>query len=197
MAHRLFAPLPWLEVSGTRQNPVINAKDQPRSTRSCGDCTGCCTIVPVPQVQKAAHERCRFLAAVAPFEAAPRAGNCTIYADRPSSCRAWSCLWLVDMDLPDEARPDRCGVVFDMMADVIELRNDTTGEVIAHPVMQAWVDPARMRAYRDDVPRAVMALAMELFGLPTIVRFDERNAVTVVAPPPGETEWIEKEGICL
>ncbi|MEM9302400.1 MAG: hypothetical protein AAGE01_09840 [Pseudomonadota bacterium] len=45
----------------------------------------------------------------------PGAG-CTIYESRPDPCREFECLWLVDSAglLPEEARPDRSKLMFDI-----------------------------------------------------------------------------------
>lgn len=39
-------------------------------------------------------------------------GGCGIYKDRPPVCRRFECGWLQAPNLPDELRPDRCGVLF-------------------------------------------------------------------------------------
>lgn len=70
--------------------------------RPCGDCTMCCRILPVPQLRKPAGRTCTHC----------RVGQgCGIYADRPPVCRTWQCLWSTSPDLPEELRPDRCGVM--------------------------------------------------------------------------------------
>jgi hypothetical protein len=39
--------------------------------------------------------------------------RCSIYADRPPSCRDWSCNWLLGQVEGDERRrPDNCGIIF-------------------------------------------------------------------------------------
>jgi hypothetical protein len=42
-------------------------------------------------------------------------GACTIYADRPHTCREYRCLWHLGMLGPRvDRRPDQCGVVFQL-----------------------------------------------------------------------------------
>lgn len=77
---------------------------EPLPHRACGSCTQCCITLPIdqPQLRKPAGACCPHLVA----------GGCGIYPDRPSVCRTYQCAWKLMTDLPDEARPDRCGVIF-------------------------------------------------------------------------------------
>lgn len=72
--------------------------------RSCGECIACCDILTIddPKLKKPAGQVC------------PNhdGTGCTIYADRPATCRAWFCLWRRDESLPNTANPAECGVVF-------------------------------------------------------------------------------------
>jgi hypothetical protein len=43
--------------------------------------------------------------------------SCTIYDQRPPSCRTFTCLWLAIPQLPDHLRPDRSNVVLVTDAD--------------------------------------------------------------------------------
>jgi hypothetical protein len=72
--------------------------------RSCGACTACCTILGVADLKKPSYVPCCHLA-----------GNaCGIYADRPRSCRIWSCNWLLGRDPggDERHRPDALGLMF-------------------------------------------------------------------------------------
>lgn len=88
--------------------------------RACGTCTACCSALAVPEVRKEQDTACPHLAA---------RGGCGIYAERPSSCRAFSCVWLRGV-VPAQYRPDRTGVVF----DVTEVRggSDLPQAMVAH-----------------------------------------------------------------
>src|SRR5665213_2690643 len=74
--------------------------------RECGECTACCTVIAVHELQKANNQACCHLG-----------DGCRIYPTRPDSCREWSCLWL-NGGLPgdDLRRPDRLGLVFSLDA---------------------------------------------------------------------------------
>ena len=71
--------------------------------RTCGDCTVCCTVLTVntPDFSKPAGIPCVHLTA----------GGCGIHAVRPHICRTWFCAWRRVARMPDEARPDRSGLL--------------------------------------------------------------------------------------
>lgn len=72
--------------------------------RPCGECTGCC----IGQLAADIYGRkmwpgkpCDFLVK----------GICTIYQDRPQSpCRNFQCGWSQHL-LPEDMRPDKCGIM--------------------------------------------------------------------------------------
>jgi hypothetical protein len=71
--------------------------------RDCGSCTVCCTVLTVntPEFSKAAGSPCTHLT--------PQ--GCGIHAERPPICRSWFCVWRRLASLPDDARPDRSGLL--------------------------------------------------------------------------------------
>ena len=71
--------------------------------RTCGDCTVCCTILTVdtPDFGKPAGTPCAHLTD----------HGCGIHAVRPHICRTWFCAWRRIVDMPEEARPDRSGIL--------------------------------------------------------------------------------------
>jgi hypothetical protein len=71
--------------------------------RSCGDCTACCIVLTVdtPDFKKPAETPCLHLT--------PR--GCGIHPTRPHICRTWFCAWRRIAAFPDEARPDRSGLL--------------------------------------------------------------------------------------
>jgi len=71
--------------------------------RACGDCMACCTVLTVdtPDFRKPAGTPCIHLAS----------RGCGIHAERPHICRTWFCAWRRIADMPDEARPDRSGLL--------------------------------------------------------------------------------------
>ncbi len=102
--------------------------------RSCGSCTACCYTVPVSEIGVAAFQRCPKLLGPPDMRI-----GCSVYADRPHSCRTWSCSWLIG-ELPDEYRPDRLGIVSDPLPDLCRINGQ---EVTA---AQFWVMPG----HEDD-----------------------------------------------
>ncbi|WP_037520820.1 YkgJ family cysteine cluster protein [Sphingobium yanoikuyae] len=73
------------------------------SGRNCEGCTVCCTILTVdtPDFKKPAGVHCAHLVA----------DGCGIHAVRPHICRTWFCGWRRMKGLPEEARPDRSGIL--------------------------------------------------------------------------------------
>jgi hypothetical protein len=72
--------------------------------RDCGECTACCTVLAVSELNKPARWSCDHASC----------HGCRVYDARPASCRDFNCLWLrgvMDSDLA--LRPDRLGVMFD------------------------------------------------------------------------------------
>jgi len=75
----------------------------------CGTCTACCDVIGVDTVGKPYYARCPHL------DHAHPGGACTIYSDRPHTCRDYRCAWHLGMLGPRvDRRPDQCGVVFQL-----------------------------------------------------------------------------------
>jgi hypothetical protein len=72
-------------------------------SRECGDCTLCCTLLGVQDIDKPAQTKCEHECD----------SGCGIYETRPYSCKRFDCLWLKRL-LPVWARPDKINVVFDV-----------------------------------------------------------------------------------
>lgn len=73
--------------------------------RQCGECTLCCTLLPVPVLDKPANTDC-----------VNCNGGCSIYEERPTPCRTYHCEWLKG-EFPEEWRPDKSHVVFEAMSE--------------------------------------------------------------------------------
>ena len=72
--------------------------------RACGDCSLCCKLAYIPELNKSIDSWCR--------HARPGVGGCSIYPDRPPSCRDFNCGWLVGArELGDEWFPARCKMI--------------------------------------------------------------------------------------
>ncbi|HEX3412850.1 MAG TPA: hypothetical protein VHT00_14115 [Stellaceae bacterium] len=138
--------------------------------RQCGDCQLCCKLLPVKELQKAAGQRCRHQ---------KHHKGCAIYPHRPQACAEWSCRWLTDSDTTALARPDRAGYVIDMLPDEIAVTPDG-GERKVYLALQIWVDGD---GWKDDeaLTRYILKKAHE--GIPTLIRYDKRRSVGILAPP--------------
>ena len=95
--------------------PVIPT---PASTRECGSCTSCCTLLEVTDAGKAVNEWCRHCEA---------GKGCTIYDQRPQMCRSFSCAWLQG-HLDDDWYPEKAGMVVHFSQDAVNVQVDS-----AHP----------------------------------------------------------------
>jgi hypothetical protein len=80
----------------------------PIAGRRCGPCTACCTIKGIPELAKEPYQNCQHLCAA----------GCSVYDQRPSSCREFECLWLQGHISGDERRrPDQLGLMFDVTGE--------------------------------------------------------------------------------
>jgi len=70
--------------------------------RTCGECTACCTALPVGEISKPQGVPCRQCTKV----------GCSIYQMRPRSCRDFECQWLKGCG-EDSQRPDLFGIIND------------------------------------------------------------------------------------
>lgn len=91
----------------------------------CGACTLCCELLEVAVLHKAANTQCLHCV---------RGTGCSIWENRPAVCRQYFCLWAVSNKLPENLRPDKCGVVFEPLRD--------------RPIMLALTSPERPDAWR-------------------------------------------------
>ena len=75
-------------------------------TNQCGECTLCCTLLPIEWLDKPAGETCVHCD-----------GGCLIHDTKHHECASFECSWLQsNVDNPD-LRPDRCGVIFEKSGD--------------------------------------------------------------------------------
>ncbi|MES1202733.1 MAG: YkgJ family cysteine cluster protein [Pseudomonadota bacterium] len=76
---------------------------QPIPQRACGPCVACCQLTEInePQLKKPEGVLCPHCTGSA----------CSIYDARPTPCRTYYCVWRRIAALPEEARPDRLGVM--------------------------------------------------------------------------------------
>lgn len=79
--------------------------------RDCGACTECChtASIEAPTLNKPNGIPCPNLCVT----------GCRTYATRPDPCSDWFCAWRLSDTLDDSWRPDRCGILVEMLFDVI------------------------------------------------------------------------------
>jgi len=89
------------------------------SGRECGECTACCVVLLIEDqdLKKPADQACSHMI---------EKGGCKIYSERPSVCQDWYCAWRFMVQLDEEWRPDRAGIL---------LRSDEKG-IIFQPIRE-------------------------------------------------------------
>jgi hypothetical protein len=93
--------------------------------RRCGTCSLCCNLPFVAELNKPIDTWC--------LHCRPGRGGCTIYAERPQSCRGFVCGWLADeFGLGDEWFPGRCKMI---------IAPRVPGHSLAEQGMLVTVDP--------------------------------------------------------
>lgn len=149
------------------------------SVRKCNECTLCCRLLPVLEVQKPANTTCRHQCSK----------GCRVYrTDKwPLSCGLWSCRWLTDESLPLQ-RPDRTHYVIDPIPDFIEINGAPVG------VVQIWVDPRFPKAHQDPQLREWLVSRFRDFKNQqlALIRFDSYKAIVLFPPESNSSgEWVE------
>jgi hypothetical protein len=150
--------------------------------RRCGECTLCCTLLPVRALDKGASERCKH----------QRGLGCKVYHDKkamPLECQLWNCRWLIDPTTTKMLRPDISHYVIDIMPDFITARADD-GREIKQPVIQVWCDPRYPDAHKDPAFREWMRQHEPQCAV--IVRYNAKDAIILIPPHMSTTgEWEE------
>lgn len=73
--------------------------------RKCDGCTACCTVLGVASIDKPEHVPCKHLCQI----------GCAVHSTKPEECNAYSCLWKIGAIAQDKYRPDKIGLIFDMI----------------------------------------------------------------------------------
>jgi len=120
--------------------------------------------------------------------------GCSIYESRPQSCRLWSCQWLTNPDTNAMRRPDRSHYCIDPVPDFIRLINNEDGTETKIPVLQIWCDPDFPNSHRDPALRAFLERLAEKTGMAALIRFSNKEAIVLLAPPLTGGEWLESGG---
>jgi len=78
--------------------------------RECGECHFCCDLLTPDRTR-------RRLPSDQPCPNYSRRNGCAIQAHRPPTCANWHCAWRELAWLPEECRPDRCGMMLTLERD--------------------------------------------------------------------------------
>jgi hypothetical protein len=76
----------------------------------CGECTVCCTLSVVKELDKEAGVTCKHCISKV---------GCGIYEKRPQDCKDFECAYLESKTDNEALRPDRCNVMFFKKSDRI------------------------------------------------------------------------------
>jgi hypothetical protein len=158
--------------------------------RKCGDCTLCCKLVPVPNLGKPAHTRCKHQSHK----------GCKVYSRLAlisPPCHLWACQWLRNPDAGELHRPDRAHYVIDIMPDFVGIQDEATGKTTDMPAMQIWADPDHPNAWREDKAlRRYIERAAEKDGVLAIIRLDTSHGIALIPPCfCNDGQWHEKETV--
>jgi len=147
---------------------------------ACGNCTLCCKLLGVKELSKPDGVWCEFCNRGG---TAVGSAGCTIYANRPDSCRAFECGYLINR-LPEEFRPDRVKMVI----------TGTSEEIGAHII---HVDPNYPGAYREGNGKRLIEALLAATSYNNVVlcignrrRFFGNNPEKIMA----RIAQLEKEG---
>lgn len=73
---------------------------------NCGECTLCCTLLQVSELNKEAGESCKYCTT-----------KCSIYLERPLACKEFSCAYHQMKKASSNLRPDNCGIIFEKLEE--------------------------------------------------------------------------------
>jgi hypothetical protein len=153
--------------------------------RKCGDCTLCCKLLPVAELNKPASTRCKHQRQIK---------GCLVYHEpnMPVSCKVWNCRWLVNNDTADLARPDRSHYVIDIMPDFVVALDQ--GRNIKIQVVQIWCDTNHPDAWKDPRLKEYM-IRRGAEGIASMIRYNSNDAIVVIPPNmTKENQWVIRGG---
>ena len=149
--------------------------------RTCGDCTLCCKLMKIVELDKKEGLWCG--------HCRPGVG-CAAYATRPSECRSFTCGWLTNPDLDDAWKPNRARMVVTL---------EDEGRMVAVHVdpsqPRAWMQPpfyAKLKHWAR-LAEASDRLVMVRIGSRALVVFPDRD-VDIGAMQNGDRIVTERRG---
>jgi len=113
--------------------------------------------------------------------------GCSIYNDRPQSCRNFVCVWLLDPGkiFRNMERPDRLGVMFDVTLDKGVIHDIGTQALVAREVRPgAFKEPAAQKVLERLAKRVLIVMVEEkargLIGPEHLVKLAKRGALRLL-----------------
>jgi len=76
----------------------------------CGECTVCCTVLPISWLNKPANTPCKHCLV---------GGGCNVHLTKDSECKDFNCAYIQSGNTHVELRPDNCGIMFERLSDNI------------------------------------------------------------------------------
>jgi hypothetical protein len=152
--------------------------------RSCGSCTLCCKLFPVPDLGKAAGRWCPHVA---------QGRGCAIHASRPPICRAFHCQWLYHGELGPEWKPERAKFVLSIYSGSRSLAVTVDpGEPLA------WTKPPYYSHLKRWAAAAVAAgdQVVVFNGAAATILLPERDVALGVLDPGDVIVVRQKTGPC-
>lgn len=126
--------------------------------RSCGGCTACCKVLGIEELSKPPHTPCKHCSLA----------GCDIYESRPSVCRNWFCFWRVMEGIPENARPDKIGVIISF----------ETYDKPEHPFEKAYIIVRAIDnqdVFDDPTVRSMVEIIINEGSLPVWTGFEGRK----------------------
>lgn len=72
----------------------------------CGECTLCCELLPIKELNKPANSKCKFCN-----------NGCTIHGKHPDECSKFECAYYQMKKVHINFRPDNCKVIFEKISN--------------------------------------------------------------------------------
>ena len=146
---------------------------------TCGDCTECCTVLPIQEIQKHAGKTC---------ENCVLSKGCSIYATRPKSCVNFNCNYLVESSVPSVMRPDKSGIIFEFITENVMLGTRRFSR------LDAWQDDATLKYMRGLNVRGVSIILTSFSNAPKLYMLaDGATEESVLAEAMCEYDKLGKE----
>tara|TARA_R110000772_G_scaffold17946_3_gene49862 strand:+ start:20048 stop:20506 length:459 start_codon:yes stop_codon:yes gene_type:complete len=140
--------------------------------KECGDCTLCCELLPIGEINKPASVLCGDCVLTK---------GCSIYDKRPQSCRDFECSYISSDDMEEDLKPINCNVIFEKVTETVHL---------------ALIHPKDLDAWQAE-PVKNYILGLKANGISTIISsYTRAPKYTVVAE--GRTKediWEEAMGV--